>query len=1212
MRTLFPPFVSRVGGRVLLCLLQSLGLSAAANAAEFRRGPDLSAPRSGHAAALLQDGRVLVIGSTTQAAAWSTELYDPVQHRWQPGPGLAQAEAGASLTVLPSGKVLLMGQERQLFNPVTDTWTASAQGFVQRRRHSATLLASGQVLIAGGEARLGGEYDRLDGYDPAVDTLTYWGHLNQPRQAHAAARLISGKVLIAGGRASGMELSGVELFDPQYNQIETTAGMLAARSDFSLTLLPDGRVLAAGGSNGGISQNSCEIYDPAGGGWQWAAGMIHPRSGHTASLLPDGKLLVSGGNTAAGTAQATAEIYDPATNQWSVAGGMAVARAGHAAVLLPSGSVLLAGGSGAATAAVSSEWFDPAITSTQFASIPQTLRRDAITTLLPPDKVLLGGGSGLPGDDSSAAETVDTTTGTWSWLGLVAGRTRHTQTLLGNGKVLLAGGLYSGAPTAHTELADGLTSTSAAAAFMLTPRYAHTATLLADGGVLVAGGYTAGALPTTAAEYYRSGMMWAPRAALNTPRADHTATLLDDGRVLVSGGRGAGGQLLDSAEIYDPALDSWTIIAAPGIARESATATLLRSGEVLVLGGIGSTGLPLARADLYEPHSRSWHQAAVPAQARVQHTVTLLPGGQVLVAGGRAGAGGGSNSVEIYTPEFNSWSSAAPLMTPRAGHVAILLSSGQLVFAQGYADNWAPIVERYETGIAPNATRQPRLYSASLPAGGQGNLRISGSGFRPAATADGGSSAGAPSNLPVLQVQRVDNGQTRFVRSDPELLFTDSVFNGRAADLVDFPAGPVQLRIWVNGIPSAPLLATLASVPATTAAPVASGGVLRASVTFAAAADDGGAPISGYRVTAAPGGAVRSCLAPCSTVEFDVLPPGTYSFRVSAVNAAGTAAPSSPSNSIVVQARSSVALGSSANPSRYGAAVTFTATVSGEAPGGTATFQSDGNTVCSDVALNAGVAVCTTSTLGGGLHAIHVSYSGDAGNTAAQSATLYQQVDSAASQAALSSSANPSTYGDRVVLTARITTTRLAGHVDFHDGAAPLCLDVQLSNGVATCEVENFSVGTHAITARYSGDGDTGASVSFALAQQVLALPTATSVATSCQRRLTANQPFTLSAAISAQALGGIPGGSVDFVTDSGITLCQAVPLNAATASCTSTGLAAPAGQSQGVVAITARYSGDAINAGGNSPALEVTVFDAADVILRNGFEVAVAGCPGR
>ena len=88
------------------------------------------------------------------------------------------------------------------------------------------------------------------------------------------------------------------------------------------------------------------------------------------------------------------------------------------------------------------------------------------------------------------------------------------------------------------------------------------------------------------------------------------------------------------------------------------------------------------------------------------------------------------------------------------------------------------------------------------------------------------------------------------------------------------------------------------------------------------------------------------------------------------------------------------------------------------------------------------------------------------------------------------------------------------------------------------------------------GDGDTGPSVSFALAQQLLALPTTTSVASDCSRTFSANQPFTLQASIAGSSLGGVPGGSVDFVTDSGLTLCQTVALSAATARCRFSGVA--------------------------------------------------------
>lgn len=1206
----FSRYVAGMAG--VLMLLSSLCLSVTAAAADFRRGPDLAMPRSGHAAALLPDGRVLVVGSTNTGASATAELYDPASHRWQSGPALARAEAGASLTVLSSGKVLLIGQNRSLFDPSTNSWTTPIP-MSRHRGHTATAMATGPVLIAGGGTVPGSESDLLEWYEPISDTLTYWGRLNQARADHAAVRLTSGKVLIAGGHGGGATLSSAEVFDPLYNAIESgTPGMLGARSGFSLTLLGNGKVLAAGGSDGSANLTSAEIYDPVAGTWQWTGGMSVPRSGHAATLLPDGKVLVSGGETAPGIAATTAEIYDPAAGGWAFAGNLAVARSGHAAVLLPSGSVMLAGGMGNAAAATSSEWFDPAAPTNLFGGTLPNLRTGAIATWLPPGKVLFGGG-GMLDSYNGYADVFDTATSTWSGIELVARRTRHTQTLLGNGKVLLAGGLYFGSATAHSELASGTTMSSTAVAPMLTAHYAHTANLLADGSVLVVGGYGGDGTAIASTERYRPGLnTWTAGTAMNTPRAEHTATLLDDGRVLAVGGRNAAGQMLDGAELYDPATDLWTPVAAPGIARRNATATLLRTGNVLVVGGTDSADQPLARVDVFDPHTLTWRRGADLSQPRVQHTMTLLPSGQVLVAGGRSGASGGLRETEIYSPESDHWTPGALLSIANAGHSALLLPSGQVFIAFGYGSNWTPVWDRYDPGLAPDPLRQPRLYSADLLAGAYGSLRANGGGFRPAATADSGSGPGAAGNVPVLQLQRIDNGQMRFVAVDTTQLLSDSLFSGKPRDLATFPVGPVLVRAWVNGVPSAALPTTQAGVPSRAPAPVASAGVRRATVTFTAPNDDGGTPIVGYRVTASPGAALRTCLAPCSTAEFEDLSPGVYTFAVSAINVAGAAVASPPSNGVTVQARASVALTSGANPSEYGKPVAFAATVTGQAPGGTVTFRADGNVLCNNVALVSGIATCSTATLSGGLHAIGASYSGDAGNTAADSAILYQQVSTVASDAALNSSANPSTYGDSVILTATITTRWLGGHVDFHDGATPLCLNVALSGGTAHCTVTDFTVGTHAITARYSGDGDTGASVSFALAQQVLALPTTTTVATACDHVFTANQPFTMHAAIATTTLGGTPAGSVDFVTGDDVVLCQSVPLAGGAASCMTTALAAPAGQGQGTIAVRARYSGDAINAGGSSSDLLLTVFDPADVILRNGFEAAVAGCPVR
>ncbi|HEY7426231.1 MAG TPA: Ig-like domain-containing protein, partial [Gemmataceae bacterium] len=76
---------------------------------------------------------------------------------------------------------------------------------------------------------------------------------------------------------------------------------------------------------------------------------------------------------------------------------------------------------------------------------------------------------------------------------------------------------------------------------------------------------------------------------------------------------------------------------------------------------------------------------------------------------------------------------------------------------------------------------------------------------------------------------------------------------------------------------------------------------------------------------------------------------------------------------------SSISLTSSANPSAYGSAVTFTATVSGSSgpPTGSITFY-DGTTVLGTGTVNAsGIATCTTSSLTVGNHDITAIYSGD-------------------------------------------------------------------------------------------------------------------------------------------------------------------------------------------------------------------------------------------
>src|SRR5438094_7608763 len=97
---------------------------------------------------------------------------------------------------------------------------------------------------------------------------------------------------------------------------------------------------------------------------------------------------------------------------------------------------------------------------------------------------------------------------------------------------------------------------------------------------------------------------------------------------------------------------------------------------------------------------------------------------------------------------------------------------------------------------------------------------------------------------------------------------------------------------------------------------------------------------------------------------------------------------------------------SSNNPSIFGSAVTFTATVTSSAtsiPTGTVTFQ-DGAATLGTGMLSGGNATLATSALVGGVHSITAIYGGDANFANGTSPALMQTVNRAASSTSVASS----------------------------------------------------------------------------------------------------------------------------------------------------------------------------------------------------------------
>jgi large repetitive protein len=309
---------------------------------------NMGTARENHTATLLANGKVLVAGGTgnvlmtggSRGDLASAELYDPATGTWTATGNMTRPRGGAVATLLPNGKVLVVGGAvmykngnslsesstdfAELYDPASGTWTATGKTvFDSGRGVAATLLPDGKVLVAG-----------------------------------AVAELYDGKVIVAGGVS--------ELYDPGSGTWSATGNRNTARGGSMATLLPNGKVLMACGCD--QAGRASELYDPTTGSWTATGTMVADHLRATATMLPDGmvtatlladgKVLVAGGGSPTLPA---AEVYNPGTGSWTATVKMLAVRLNHTATLLPDGNVLVVGGGDRLLTLASAELYDPGI-----------------------------------------------------------------------------------------------------------------------------------------------------------------------------------------------------------------------------------------------------------------------------------------------------------------------------------------------------------------------------------------------------------------------------------------------------------------------------------------------------------------------------------------------------------------------------------------------------------------------------------------------------------------------------------------------------------------------------------------------------------------------------------------------------------------------------------------------------------------------------------
>ena len=949
------------------------------------------------------------------------------------------------------------------------------------------------------------------------------------------------------------------------------SSMSSPRSGAATVLLQDSRLLIIGGNDGHGAVASVDLYDTS-GNFSAAASMNFARSQHTATVLFDGTVLVAGGVDGTGTATSTAEIYNPSTKTWTAAGSLTYARSGHTASLLQDGTVLIAGGDNAGTAQNSLEIYNPA-----------------------------------SGTFSAAAGS------------LSSPRELHAAAVLQSGQVMIVGGFDGTRALATSDIYDPSTASVSGGPAMSTPRQNLSATAQLDGKVVVAGGNNGsanGKQDLASAEVYDpTAGTFTLTGSLSTARQGHQAFLLPhNGGILIVGGTSPVSGVetaISSVELYYPqasgedASPNWNgtfnITGSMASARSgtsggspsNGTPQSQNDGLLLIAGGKDATGTPLSNGELY---GFAWVKS---------DALDYAPGTTVNISGGGWQPG---ETVTLHLQESPYYDSHPDL-------TATVQADGTFSNSQFSPDSHDVGIRFYltVTGSASGLQAQTtftdnNITVASAPSGitftlnwisykgsnCTGTVNTNGSN----AITSGGANIGIgnPASVSLEAPSLSDQGGS----------FTKWTLPGgstqtTATICVNNPSGTYTATYSTTAV--APTLSSVSpgsSDLGTTVTETLTGTNFVAASTVA---------VSGSGVTAGtPTINSSNSMSVPLTITSTAATLGTHNVTVINPGSGGGSAASNAETFTVDKRTTSTSVSCTPGSAGVGSATTCTATVkdtdSGTAstPAGSVSFTSSGSGAFSasgscTLSGSGTTATCnltyTPAAVGTGTHTITASYGGDTTH-ANTNGSFNLTVNQATTTTAVTSSANPSTFGQSVTFTATVSsnsspiTSGSGDTVTFKDGTATLGTGTLNGAGLATFTTNTLSGGSHSITAVYAGDTSYAASTSSALSQTVNTVSTSTAVVSSLNPS-TYNQSVTFTATVSSNG-NPITLGSGETVTfKDGTTTLGTGTLNASGVATYSTSTL-----SGGSHSITAVYGGDTNYATSTSGALSQTVNQAS------------------
>jgi len=316
------------------------------------------------------------------------------------------------------------------------------------------------------------------------------------------------------------------------------------------------------------------------------------------------------------------------------------------------------------------------------------------------------------------------------------------------------------------------------------------------------------------------------------------------------------------------------------------------------------------------------------------------------------------------------------------------------------------------------------------------------------------------------------------------------------------------------------------------------------------------------------------------------LPTSTRTVGITVAGAASSTVVQLPSGSVTV-----------------GQSAVLTAKVTPTAATGTVTFF-DGGTSLGTATLSGGTATFSTSALTVGSHAITATYGGDALYVGSTSSAATLTVVKVATTTTVSVPAT-GYASDTVTATASVAPAGVTGTVQFSVDGTAVGSAVTLASGQATATLGPLAVGSHQVTATYSGDATRAGSTSAAGTIAVAKKPTQLTASTPTPGL---SVPVGTAVSIAGTLTPAAATGQLQLFVD-GESHGAAVTL--ATAGGTTSATASVSDLPVGSHMLTLRYLGDATYAPSEStPSFTVVVTTIATSVAIDVPETATALAP--